>query len=187
VSLEYIGARLGGCPGPAQEQGTNSHRLAKPADHGSRRAAVVQRRGAKYRRDVGRASSGLTDVDLDWPEARVTACCFLPPTAVFGRASSPGAHWLYVTELAATETEAAIKFPFAADGCKPDVLELRIGAGGAAQTIFPGFRSSKRRGDHVGGKAAAGKNCRRRAKKGLGANCRGFRACAPVSTTGGPP
>jgi hypothetical protein len=44
-----------------------------------------------------------------------------------------GAHRLYVTELAGAETKAAIKFPFEAEGCKPDVLELRIGAGGRSQ------------------------------------------------------
>jgi hypothetical protein len=57
---------------------------------------------------LGEASAGLTDIDLDWPEARAAAGYFLPPTAIFGRASSPGAHWLYVTELAGTETKAAI-------------------------------------------------------------------------------
>jgi hypothetical protein len=46
---------------------------------------------------LGEASAGLADVDLDCDEARALANTFLPPTdAVFGRAGSACAHWLYV-------------------------------------------------------------------------------------------
>ncbi len=46
---------------------------------------------------LGRLSDNLVDIDLDSPEALTLADRFLPPTgAVFGRASKPRAHRLYV-------------------------------------------------------------------------------------------
>jgi virulence-associated protein E/bifunctional DNA primase/polymerase-like protein len=42
-------------------------------------------------------NSGLTDVDLDAPEALAVASAFLPDTKfVFGRTSKPASHWLYL-------------------------------------------------------------------------------------------
>jgi len=86
---------------------------------------------------LGRASGGLTDVDLDCDEALTLASHFLPKTAaVFGR--KPGAHHLYVTDLSETERCPAIKFqePSALGGHM--LLELRIGGSdGSAQTLFP--------------------------------------------------
>lgn len=47
---------------------------------------------------LGPVSGDLCDVDLDSAEARALAPDFLPETAaIFGRTSSPGAHWLYVS------------------------------------------------------------------------------------------
>ena len=46
---------------------------------------------------TGAISGNLTDIDLDHPRARQLAAAFLPKTgAIFGRASSRRAHWLYV-------------------------------------------------------------------------------------------
>ena len=90
---------------------------------------------------MGQKSKGLTDVDLDSPEALALAEAFLPPTnTVFGRSSTPRAHQLYISNLAATEDRAAIKFydPRQRKGEEALILELRIGgAGKAAQTVFP--------------------------------------------------
>lgn len=51
---------------------------------------------------LGASSGGLVDVDLDCPEALTLAEIYLPPTdAVFGRASKPRSHFLYVAAGAA--------------------------------------------------------------------------------------
>ncbi len=84
---------------------------------------------------LGKASGGLTDLDLDCPEAIAAAPYILPKTAIFGRASKPASHWIYCTKLSATQDRAAIKF-LGSD--KTGLLEIRMGAGGAgAQTVFP--------------------------------------------------
>src|SRR5215212_3426279 len=45
---------------------------------------------------LGPTSNGLTDVDLDCPEAVVAAPDLLPPTsAIFGRSSKRASHFLY--------------------------------------------------------------------------------------------
>src|ERR1700686_2716111 len=52
---------------------------------------------------LGAASGGLTDVDLDCPEALALADVFLPDTtAIFGRHSKRRSHRLYVTQLHAS-------------------------------------------------------------------------------------
>jgi len=138
TALEYIGRGWSPVPVPHKSKGPTANAWQKlritEADAPQWFNGEAQNIGVL----LGEASGGLTDADLDWPEARAAAPYLLPPTCIFGRASSLGAHRLYVTELAETETKAAIKFPFEAEGCKPDVLELRIGAVGGAQTIFPG-------------------------------------------------
>jgi putative DNA primase/helicase len=84
---------------------------------------------------LGKASGGLTDVDLDCPEAIAAAGYILPRTAVFGHASKPASHWVYRTNLCETQDRAALKF-MGSD--KTGLLEVRMGAGGlAAQTVFP--------------------------------------------------
>src|SRR5262249_22563382 len=41
-------------------------------------------------------ASGVADVDLDSPQARLLAATFLPPTGmIWGRTSTPRAHWAY--------------------------------------------------------------------------------------------
>ena len=49
---------------------------------------------------LGVASGGLTDVDLDCPEAIRSASYFLPATGmVHGRPGAPSSHWWYLTHL----------------------------------------------------------------------------------------
>jgi Bifunctional DNA primase/polymerase, N-terminal len=84
---------------------------------------------------LGKASGGLTDLDLDCPEAIAAAPYILPRTAVFGRATKPASHWVYRANLHETKDRAAIKF-MSSD--KTGLLEVRMGAGGlASQTVFP--------------------------------------------------
>jgi hypothetical protein len=60
---------------------------------------------------LGERSGGLTDVDIDCPEALELAPSILPPTgAVFGRKSKFASHWLYKTDLCTTELKATIQF-----------------------------------------------------------------------------
>ncbi len=84
---------------------------------------------------LGPASGGLTDIDLDCPEAIAAAAYILPRTGVFGHASKPGSHWLYRTNLCETKDRAALKF-MGSD--KTGLLEVRMGAARlSAQTVFP--------------------------------------------------
>jgi len=75
---------------------------------------------------LGEPSRGLTDVDLDCPEALRIAEFFLPKTnAIFGRPSKPKSHWLYYCPEAQTT-----RFEW-----KGEVIaEIRSTR---AQTIFP--------------------------------------------------
>lgn len=84
---------------------------------------------------LGAKSKGLTDVDLDCAEAVRLAPYFLPPTdAVFGRASKPSSHYLYVIDDAPEKGTEQLK-----DENKKTIIELRMGGGdAAAQTVFPG-------------------------------------------------
>jgi hypothetical protein len=84
---------------------------------------------------LGAASGGLTDVDLDCTDAIGFAPEFLPETAaIFGRQSKPCSHQLYVTDLHQTEKIAVLKF----DGPAGVIVELRIGGNGkGATTVFP--------------------------------------------------
>jgi hypothetical protein len=84
---------------------------------------------------LGKKSDGLTDVDLDCPEAVVLAPQFLPSTpAVFGRASKPRSHYLYCIDDA--PNKGSLKLT---DLDKAVIVELRMGGGDkGAQTVFPG-------------------------------------------------
>lgn len=86
---------------------------------------------------LGAASGGLTDVDLDCAEAIAVASYVLPATkAIFGRQSKRASHRLYVTELC-RETDAAA-FQLRDPRTKGILVELRIGAGDkGAQTVAP--------------------------------------------------
>ena len=97
---------------------------------------------------MGETSRGLTDVDLDAPEALEVAPYLLPATpAMFGRASKRCAHLLYYTDLATRLDRAVEPFddPMRLDDAKKNpsikarMVELRTGGGGkAAQTMAPG-------------------------------------------------
>jgi hypothetical protein len=61
----------------------------------------------------------------------------LPKTgAIFGRASSRNSHWLYYSDLSVSSEKAAVGFNDPKS--KKRLLELRIGGGRGAQTVFPG-------------------------------------------------
>jgi hypothetical protein len=85
---------------------------------------------------LGPRSKGLTDIDLDCPEAIQLAPRYLPKTlSCFGRASKPLSHFLYYIDDA--PDKAAVQHKDI-DG-KKSIIELRIGGGPkGAQTIFPG-------------------------------------------------
>ncbi|MEP7037976.1 MAG: AAA family ATPase, partial [Acidobacteriota bacterium] len=89
---------------------------------------------------LGASSNGLTDIDLDSPEAVKIADYFLPETeAEFGRAGKPRSHRLYYCKGASFE-----KFnnPFLTNSKDESerkgacIVELRTGDG--LQTVFPG-------------------------------------------------
>jgi hypothetical protein len=89
---------------------------------------------------LGAASGGLTDVDLDCMDAIGFATDFLPATdAIFGRRSKPCSHQLYVCDLHRTEDAAVIPYAeFTAGRAGQMIVELRIGANGkGATTVFP--------------------------------------------------
>jgi hypothetical protein len=86
---------------------------------------------------LGPASHGLTDVDLDAAEAVAIGPYLLPATeSIFGRPSKRASHREYYTDLNVTYDGAALQLK------TPEgkmIVELRIGGGGkGAQTIFPG-------------------------------------------------
>lgn len=83
---------------------------------------------------LGAKSNGLTDIDLDSPQAIKIADLFLPETkAVFGRAGKPRSHRLYISDFPKTE-----KFEYG-----ETIVEIRSTGG---QTVFPGST-------HVGGES----------------------------------
>lgn len=84
---------------------------------------------------LGPASGELVDIDLDCVEALELADLYLPPTrALFGRASKPRAHRLYIAPGAGFE---AFGDPLITG--KNTLLELRAAGrdGGGHQTVFP--------------------------------------------------
>lgn len=87
---------------------------------------------------LGGASGGLTDVDLDCPEAIRIASYVLPVSqSIFGRASARNSHRLYITDLW-RHHDTAVLF-FKDPRTKEVIAELRIGGGNlGAQTVAPG-------------------------------------------------
>ena len=84
---------------------------------------------------MGPRSGGLTDVDLDCPEAVKLAPYFLPATnSVYGRAGKRRSHYLY--KCSDPDRKAVIKLN---DERKAGIVELRLGGGGkGAQSVMPG-------------------------------------------------
>src|SRR5262249_13752849 len=91
---------------------------------------------------LGPHSHGLTDVDLDCREAVNVGSLLLPKTdATFGRKSKQRSHRLYVTDLSTHINKAALQFrDVDSKKGKPGtmMLELRVGGGKGAQSVFPG-------------------------------------------------
>jgi len=135
AALDYVARGLAPIPVPHRQKGPlidNWQDLRITAE-----TAPAYFNGTKQNLGVilGKASGGLTDIDLDCPEAIAAAPYILPRAAVFGRASKLASHWEYRTNLCETQDRAVIKF-MGSD--KTGLLELRMGANGlAAQTIFP--------------------------------------------------
>src|SRR5262245_4415797 len=90
---------------------------------------------------LGEASKGLADVDLDCREAIGLALEFLPSTpSIFGHRSRPMSHMLFVSDLYKTETKAALQYKEIIGGKQgPMIVELRVGGNGkgAATTVPP--------------------------------------------------
>jgi hypothetical protein len=89
---------------------------------------------------LGAASNGLADVDLDGTDAIGLATEFLPATgAMFGRRSKPCSHQLYVCDLHQSEKAAVIPYAeFTGGKSGQMIVELRIGANGkGATSVFP--------------------------------------------------
>jgi hypothetical protein len=87
---------------------------------------------------MGPASNGLTDGDMDTEEARAIAPYFMPRTkSKFGRRSARWSHYLYYSDLASQFPGGNITFKDPIT--KEMILELRIGGGDkGAQTVGPG-------------------------------------------------
>ena len=82
--------------------------------------------------NLGDASNGLVDVDLDCVEAVVLAHRFLPVTdMIFGRSSKPSSHWLYKAE------DPGGRHPFSDPEDGEMLLEYRVNG---HQTVFPRIR-----------------------------------------------
>jgi hypothetical protein len=82
---------------------------------------------------LGPASGELVDIDLDCPEALALADKYTPPTgAIFGRASKPRSHRIYIAP-------GAVKEAFADPLDGSTLLELRAAGrdGAAHQTLMP--------------------------------------------------
>jgi len=85
---------------------------------------------------MGPASNGLTDGDMDMEEARAIAPYFMPITmSKFGRRSARSSHYLYYSNLATSVGTITFRHP----ATKEMILELRVGGGDkGAQTVAPG-------------------------------------------------
>ena len=93
---------------------------------------------------LGSVSNGLADVDLDCGTARTLAPYFLPDTqAVFGRKSTPAAHWLYVTDLWRKAKRAAVAFD--------DPVQSNSGAQSEHGARLVELRSGRGEGDKLKG------------------------------------
>ncbi len=96
---------------------------------------------------LGEPSGGLTDVDLDCPEAIDLAPQYLPPTlAITGRASAPNSHWWYRCPGAVTRKH---HFP----GTKKMIVEIR--STGCQTVVGPSIHPSGEAYEWLTGEPAA--------------------------------
>jgi bifunctional DNA primase/polymerase-like protein len=138
VALEYIGRGWNPVPIPFREKGPKGKEWQARVITADTAPQYFNSGPQNIGVILGPSSRGLTDVDLDCPEAVVLAPHVLPATgAIFGRASKPASHYLYVTDLADKTKTAGQRFIDPTPNAM--VVELRTGGGGkAAQTVFPG-------------------------------------------------
>ena len=116
---------------------------------------------------LGKPSAGLTDVDLDCPEAIPLAAHFLPDTkAIFGRTGKQYSHYLYRTDLWESATQVAVVFKEihkADPKLTRTLVELRTGrqnedgTSAGSQTVVPPswHKDDERVRWHVEGEPAA--------------------------------
>lgn len=84
---------------------------------------------------LGNPSANLTDIDLDWPEARAMADEFLPEThRISGRKGSPRSHYFYTVEPLAKTKKFEDPTLRNEKGERAMIVELRSTG---AQTIVP--------------------------------------------------
>ena len=87
---------------------------------------------------LGNPSANLTDIDLDWPEARAMADEFLPQThRISGREGSPRSHYFYTVEPLAKTKKFEDPTLRNEKGERAMIVELRSTG---AQTIVPPSR-----------------------------------------------
>jgi len=100
---------------------------------------------------LGEASGGLTDVDLDCAEAITVAAYLLPRTgAVFGRASKRNSHYLYVTTLANQIGTATVQFKDPTNKAMLVELHRRWRQQGRCPCLRGGDSTRWRPGDRAG-------------------------------------
>lgn len=128
IAIEYLGLGWAAIPVPYREKG--------PVIEGWKELRITTETAPQYFNGVpqnvgvvlGEASRGLTDIDIDCPEALALAPYFLPATSGrFGRASKRASHWLYFSNVPKHQ-----KFEDPNGGT---IVELRTGG---VQTVFPG-------------------------------------------------
>jgi hypothetical protein len=132
TAVEYLSRGWSPIPIPWREKNPGfegwQHLRVTPETLGKYFNGTVQNVGVL----LGEPSGGLTDTDLDSPEALITANYFLPDTgSQFGRASTPDSHRLFISNCS---TKKFID-PLARDEAKGMLVELRSTG---CQTVFPG-------------------------------------------------
>ena len=98
----------------------------------------------------GEPSSGLVDVDLDWPEARIAARRILPPTRTFGRPGAPESHRIIRVTGRAPKTK---RYKTGGDGDDRSVVEVL--STGTQSLIPPSLHASGERREWHGDRTAA--------------------------------
>ncbi len=83
-------------------------------------------------------ASGVADVDLDSPHARLLAPIFLPPTGmIWGRASTPKAHWAYKLTGGTDQGESKYHGVLKQEGKKDGALLLELRTRPGNQSVIP--------------------------------------------------
>lgn len=138
IALEYVMRGWNPVPLPLRQKAPLGTGWQRSVITGSKVERFFSDRPQNIGVQLGLKSGGLTDVDLDCPEAATLARAVLPKTgAIFGRSSKRDSHYLYNTSMAASLDQAFL--PFKDPMSNTMLLEVRIGGGNkGAQTVFPG-------------------------------------------------